>query len=163
MLMRALSQANDRSFRPNPRVFSISSAAALLDSGQCVIENGQGGFSPTADSHDAILAALHDAPPASRRDAARAGLPPPGAEGRTPSNYEADVHLGYPVKVGKLTANIILDFFNILNAQRPVLLDERWGFQEADNASPTPVNPNYGKAVLRTPPTSARLGFRLTF
>ncbi len=86
-----------------------------------------------------------------------------GAEGRTPSNYEADVHLGYPVKVGKLTANIILDFFNILNTQRPVLLDERWGFQEADNASPTPVNPNYGKAVLRTPPTSARLGFRLTF
>ena len=87
-----------------------------------------------------------------------------GAEGRTPSNYEADVHLGYPIAVrGSAKVNILLDVFNVLNAQRPVLLDERWGFQESDNASPTPVNPGYKRAVLRTPPTSARLGVRLSF
>jgi len=91
-------------------------------------------------------------------------LTPRGAEGRTPSNYDADVHLGYPIAVGgSAKVNILLDVFNVLNAQRPVLLDERWGFQESDNASPTPVNPGYKQPVLRTPPTSARLGVRVSF
>jgi outer membrane receptor for ferrienterochelin and colicin len=85
-----------------------------------------------------------------------------GSEGRTPATYEADLHLGYPIEVKPVTINLLLDVFNVLNAQRPVLLDQRWGFQEADNASPTPVNPDYGKAVLRTPPTSVRLGLRIT-
>ncbi|HYN21443.1 MAG TPA: TonB-dependent receptor [Thermoanaerobaculia bacterium] len=86
-----------------------------------------------------------------------------GAEGRTPDSYEADVHLGYPVEVGPASINLLLDVFNILNAQRPILLDQRWGFEEADNASPTPVNPGYRKPVLRTPPTSFRLGVRVSF
>ncbi len=86
-----------------------------------------------------------------------------GAEGRTPDTYEADVHLGYPLDVGRVSINFLLDVFNILNAQRAILLDQRWGFQEADNASPTPVNPGYLQPVLRTPPTSFRLGVRLSF
>ena len=86
-----------------------------------------------------------------------------GAEGRTPDNYEADLHFGYPFGIGPVTVNLLVDVFNILNAQRAVLLDERWGFREAANASPTPVNPNYGKPVFRTPPTSARLGVRVSF
>lgn len=85
-----------------------------------------------------------------------------GTEGRTPDTYEADLHLGYPLEVKPVTINLLLDVFNVLNAQRPILLDQRWGFEEADNASPTPVNPNYGKAILRTPPTSVRLGLRIT-
>ncbi len=89
-------------------------------------------------------------------------LTPRGSEGRTPSNYDADLHLGYPLQVHPLTINLILDVFNVFNTQRPVLLDERWGFQEADNSSPTPVNPNYGQPVLRTPPTSVRFGVRLS-
>jgi hypothetical protein len=89
-------------------------------------------------------------------------LSPRGSEGRTPSNYDADLHLGYPLEVKPVTVNLILDVFNVFNTQRPVLLDERWGFEEADNSSPTPVNPNYGKPVLRTPPTSVRFGVRLT-
>jgi hypothetical protein len=87
-----------------------------------------------------------------------------GAEGRTPSNYDLDVHLGYPIPLGRgLELNLALDVFNVLNTQRAVLVDQRWGFQEADNASLTPVNPDYGEAVLRTPPTSARVGVRLSF
>ena len=86
-----------------------------------------------------------------------------GAEGRTPDTYEADLHLGYPVTVGPATVNLLFDVFNILDAQRPLLLDQRWGFQEVDNASPTPVNPGYKKAVLRTPPTSLRVGVRVSF
>jgi hypothetical protein len=90
-------------------------------------------------------------------------LTPRGAEGRTPDNYEADVHLGYPINAGMARVNVILDVFNILNAQRAVLLDERYGFQESDNALAVSANPGYGKAALRTQPTSARLGVRISF
>ena len=90
-------------------------------------------------------------------------LTPRGAEGRTPDIYEADLHLGYPITAGPTTVNLLFDVFNLLNAQRAILLDQRWGFQEADNASPTPVNPDYKKPVLRTPPRSLRLGLRVSF
>ncbi|HEV7507588.1 MAG TPA: hypothetical protein VGS07_22075 [Thermoanaerobaculia bacterium] len=83
--------------------------------------------------------------------------------GRTPDVYDADLHLGYPMILGPATVNFLFDVFNLLNAQKPILLDERWGFQEADNASPTPVNPDYLKPVLRTPPRSLRLGVRVSF
>ncbi|MGH9315502.1 MAG: TonB-dependent receptor domain-containing protein, partial [Thermoanaerobaculia bacterium] len=86
-----------------------------------------------------------------------------GAEGRTPDNYEADLHFGYPISIGPVSVNLLLDVFSILNAQRAVTLDERWGFVEADNASPTPVNPNYKQAFFRTPPTTARFGVRVSF
>jgi len=86
-----------------------------------------------------------------------------GSEGRTPSIYEADLHLGYPLAVGPVTINLLADVFNILNAQRAVLLDQRWDFQEADNSSPTPTNPNYKKPVLRQPPRSVRFGVRVSF
>jgi hypothetical protein len=86
-----------------------------------------------------------------------------GALGRTPSNYDADVHLGYPLAFGGSHLNLLLDVFNILNTQRAVLLDERYGFQESDNALPTSPNPTYLKPIVRTPATSARLGVRWTF
>lgn len=86
-----------------------------------------------------------------------------GAEGRQPDTYEMDVHLGYPITVGPAKINVLLDIFNLLNAQRAILVDQRYGFQEADNSSPTPVNPDYKKPVLRTPPTSLRLGVRVSF
>ena len=86
-----------------------------------------------------------------------------GSEGRTPATYEADLHLGYAWPIGPVTVNLLADVFNILNAQRPVLLDERWDFAEADNGSPVPTNPNYKKPVLRQPPRSARFGVRVSF
>jgi len=86
-----------------------------------------------------------------------------GAEGRTPDTYEMDLHAGYPLELGDVTINFLLDVFNLLDAQRPILLDQRWGFQQADNEQPTPVNPGYGEAVLRSPPTSFRIGVRLSF
>ena len=86
-----------------------------------------------------------------------------GAEGRMPSTYEADLHLGYPIAIGPVDVNLLVDIFSLFNAQRAIILDQRWGFQESDNASPTPVNPTYGEATLRTPPTIARFGIRVSF
>jgi hypothetical protein len=86
-----------------------------------------------------------------------------GSEGRTPAIYEADLHFGYPLGIGPVTVMFIADVFNVFNAQKAVLLDQRWDFQEADNASPTPTNPNYGKPVLRQPPRSVRFGAKVSF
>jgi TonB-dependent receptor-like protein len=86
-----------------------------------------------------------------------------GAEGRTPDNYEADLHLGYPLTVGPTTFKFLFDIFNLLDAQRPILLDQRWGFQEADNAELIHPNLDYGRAVLRTSPRGYRLGLRVSF
>ncbi len=86
-----------------------------------------------------------------------------GAEGRTPDNYDLDLHLGYPLVLGPVKVNFLVDVFNLFNTQKAVLLDQRYGFQEADNSSPTPVNPNYLQPVLRTPPTTVRLGARVSF
>ncbi len=90
-------------------------------------------------------------------------LTPRGGEGRTPSNYDADVHAGYPIAVGRSQVNILLDVFNVLNTQRAVLLDQRYGFQESDNSLPAAANPNYLKPVVRTAATSVRLGVRWSF
>jgi hypothetical protein len=87
-----------------------------------------------------------------------------GGEGRTPSNYDVDVHLGYPIELARgVRINLLLDVFSLLDTQRAVLVDQRWGFEEADNAKPTPTNRDYKNAVLRTPPTSARFGVRVSF
>jgi hypothetical protein len=86
-----------------------------------------------------------------------------GGEGRTPSLYEMDLHLGYPIPIGPVSVNAMLDVFNLFNTQRAVLLDERYSFQESDNFAPAPANPGYLQPVLRTPPTTVRLGVRVSF
>ncbi|HEV8609627.1 MAG TPA: TonB-dependent receptor [Thermoanaerobaculia bacterium] len=97
-----------------------------------------------------------------------------GAEGRTPDNYEADVHVGYPLHIGPVTVNLLADVFNLLNVQRPILLDQRYNFAEfadadyvcGSNSSAVDepkCNERYGQAFLRQAPRSLRLGARISF
>jgi hypothetical protein len=97
-----------------------------------------------------------------------------GAEGRTPDNYEADLHLGYPIRLGPVTVNLLADVFNLINAQRPILLDQRYNFAEfadatyvcgsnASSADEGKCNERYKQAFLRQAPRSLRLGARISF
>jgi hypothetical protein len=97
-----------------------------------------------------------------------------GAEGRTPDNYEADLHLGYPVRIGPVTVNLLADVFNLVNAQRPILLDQRYNIEEFADADyvcgsnlaavdERKCNERYGNAFLRQAPRSLRLGVRVSF
>ncbi|MGI0149092.1 MAG: hypothetical protein ACREDF_06135, partial [Thermoplasmata archaeon] len=97
-----------------------------------------------------------------------------GAEGRTPDNYEADLHVGYPLRLGPVTVNLLADVFNLLNAQRAILLDQRYNFAEFGDADyvcgsnrsgvdEPKCNERYGDAFLRQPPRSVRLGARISF
>jgi hypothetical protein len=54
-------------------------------------------------------------------------LTPRGSMGYGPSDYEADVHLGYPIKMGRSTkATVVMDVFNIFNRQSATMLDQRY-------------------------------------
>src|SRR5262249_9735735 len=41
-------------------------------------------------------------------------LLPRGSEGRVPADYEADIHLGYPLQIGPVTLTTLVDVFNVL-------------------------------------------------
>jgi outer membrane receptor protein involved in Fe transport len=54
-------------------------------------------------------------------------LVPRGSLGRGPSDYEMDLHLSYPIKLGgRARLNVIADAFNVLNRQAIAQLDERY-------------------------------------
>jgi hypothetical protein len=54
-------------------------------------------------------------------------LTPRGSLGNGPSDWESDIHIGYPVKVGgQARANIMLDMFNVFNRQGINQLDQRY-------------------------------------
>lgn len=54
-------------------------------------------------------------------------LAPRGSLGRGPSDYEANLHVSYPVKLGeRARLNLMVDVFNLLDRQAIVLLDERY-------------------------------------
>ena len=53
-------------------------------------------------------------------------LTPRGSLGRGPSDYDADVHLGYPIKFGSASATVIGDVFNLFNRQAITQLDQRY-------------------------------------
>jgi hypothetical protein len=54
-------------------------------------------------------------------------LVPRGSLGRGPSEYEANLHVSYPVKLGdRSRMNVVVDVFNLLDRQAETQLDERY-------------------------------------
>jgi hypothetical protein len=95
-----------------------------------------------------------------------------GTDGRVPSDYEVDLHLGYPLQIGPVTVNVLVDIFQLLNAQRATFLDERYNTAQFDDANhvcgtggPDDANCNafYKTALARTSPRSVRFGLRIGF
>ncbi len=103
-----------------------------------------------------------------------------GAFGRTDGEYEADLHLGYPVELGGVEVNLLLDVFNLLDRQGETGRDQRYNLVEdyhvidydtgealgpirpGDTARPA-TNPAFNKASAWQDPRSIRLGVRITF
>lgn len=86
-----------------------------------------------------------------------------GAEGRTPTNAEADLHVEYPIHAGRLDITPILDLFSLFDSQSAVTVDNRWAFAQEDNASPRPTNARYGEGIVFQDPRTLRLGVRVSF
>jgi len=110
--------------------------------------------------------------------------------GRVDSQWEADVHLGYPVRLGNdLELNLMLDIFSLFNNQGETLRDMRYTtaasgstYEDAggssvidyetgepipplnvDDTGRPPTNPGWNTATRWQPPTTVRLGVRLSF
>ena len=107
-----------------------------------------------------------------------------GAFGRVDSQYEMNVHFGYPVRLGSnLELNLLLDIFNILNSQGETRRSIRYTTADATetyevndwdtNIAPPPIrpgdtdrpptNPAWNTATRWQDPTTIRLGVRLSF
>jgi hypothetical protein len=120
-------------------------------------------------------------------------LTPRGALGRNPDEYEMDLHVGYPIRLGDSTLDVLVDVFNLLDRQAITDLDQRYnlngdpcgGFDEAicngdggllhDGATLDPVaqlpnprvstaNPDFlQKGTAFTGQRSIRVGLRWSF
>jgi hypothetical protein len=112
-----------------------------------------------------------------------------GAFGRVDDAYEADLHLGYPIKVGdRMEWNLLLDVFNLLDVQTETLRNNRYtiadegpplgggqGYNPIDyetgetfvirpgDLDKPPTNAAFNTARLWTNPRRIRLGLRLSF
>ena len=105
-----------------------------------------------------------------------------GAFGRVDDQYEADLHLGYPWKVGdRFEVNLLVDVFNLLDSQTEILREVRYtGAQEdygvidwdtaqnlppitpGDSARP-PTSTSFDTPRAWTNPRRVRFGVRLSW
>ena len=90
-------------------------------------------------------------------------LEPRGSQGRTPADWDADLHFDYTLPVRALHASLIADVFRIFNRQTVLRTNPFYNFDgfQSDNAVQT--NPEYGSPILRADPRLARLGVRIWF
>ncbi|MEK6374348.1 MAG: TonB-dependent receptor [Acidobacteriota bacterium] len=58
-----------------------------------------------------------------------------GALGRGPSDYEADLHLGYPIQFGANRLSLLFDVFNVFNRQSITTLDNRMDLSSDANCA----------------------------
>jgi hypothetical protein len=108
-----------------------------------------------------------------------------GAFGRTDAEWEADLHLGYPVKLGReLELNLLVDVFNLFNRQGETgrWLRYDWNYSGWEDYQPVnwftgeanppiepgdpdrpPLNPSWNTSRWWQDPRIIRLGLRLSF
>jgi hypothetical protein len=69
-------------------------------------------------------------------------LVPRGSVGRGPSDWEANLHLSYPIKIGdRARLNVMADVFNLFNRQAIVQYDERYNLpSDGDPCAGIPSN-----------------------
>jgi Carboxypeptidase regulatory-like domain/TonB dependent receptor len=80
-------------------------------------------------------------------------LTPRGSLGRGPSDYEASVHLNYPIKLGnKKKLDLIADVFNVFNRQSAITLDQRYNLTKDGPCAGIPDGLCNGDGGLATVP-----------
>jgi hypothetical protein len=84
-------------------------------------------------------------------------LAPRGSVGRGPADYETDLHLSYPIKVGdKARLTVMADFFNLFNRQAIIQYDERYNLpSDGDECAGIPAAIcGHGGGLLNIPNTT---------
>jgi hypothetical protein len=107
-----------------------------------------------------------------------------GSYGRTDDEYELDLHLGYPIKLGGAQLSLLLDVFNVLDRQGETDRDMRFNLDQTidvidygtgevnpllaggttcESLGIESCNPNFNKSNVFQDPRSIRIGVRLSF
>jgi Carboxypeptidase regulatory-like domain/TonB dependent receptor len=82
-------------------------------------------------------------------------LTPRGSLGTGPSDYDADVHIGYPIKVGgHARATINADIFNVLGRQAITVFDQRYNLTQDGHCAGIPAANCNGDGGLLAQPNS---------
>ena len=66
-----------------------------------------------------------------------------GSNGRTPTDYEMNLSLGYNLNAGPVTITPMVYVFNLLNRQTPTRYDQ--GFNPGGSFVTNPASPYYGQ------------------
>ena len=83
---------------------------------------------------------------------------------RTPTTMNLDLGVYYPIKVGEgKELRLSGDWFNVMNSQRAVTLDQTFSINSGVAGVPPVLNPFWGSALLVQPPSSFRFGAKFTF
>jgi outer membrane receptor protein involved in Fe transport len=90
-------------------------------------------------------------------------LAPRGSQGRTPADWDADLHLDYAFAVRGLHASLIADIFRVFNRQTVLRTNPFYNFDGFQSDNSIQTNPDYGKPILRADPRLARVGLRIWF
>ncbi|PYQ57248.1 MAG: hypothetical protein DMF58_18735 [Acidobacteria bacterium] len=85
-----------------------------------------------------------------------------GTLGRGPADYEADVHVGYPIAVARGHINVLLDVFNILNRQSKTALDNRYNLSSDPPCAGIPDSACNGDGGILNIPGSINPAFTIT-
>ncbi len=95
-------------------------------------------------------------------------LVPKGYAGRMPTQWEANLTLGYPILIGAATVTLQGYLFNVFNHQTPTYRDTVWSTRRRPGTAkyagrdlrsePARTNPAYGKVTerLRRAPSAPR-------
>jgi hypothetical protein len=82
-------------------------------------------------------------------------LTPRGALGRGPSDYEADVHLGYRLTLAGMTGTLFVDALNVLNRQAATTLDLAYNTFADGTCGGVPAEICNGDGGIRAAPGTA--------
>jgi hypothetical protein len=83
---------------------------------------------------------------------------------RTPTTMNLDLGFYYPIKVGeKRELRLTGDWFNVLNSQRAVTLDQTFLINSGVTGITPVPNPFWGSALLVQAPSAFRFGAKFTF
>jgi carboxypeptidase family protein/TonB-dependent receptor-like protein len=87
-------------------------------------------------------------------------LSPRGSLGHGPGDWEADLHLSYPIKVGsKSRLNVITDIFNVFNRQAITVYDQRYNLVNDGACAGVPdALCNGDGGLIATPNTTTAVG-----
>ena len=88
-----------------------------------------------------------------------------GQWGRTPTLSRLDLHLEYPLHLGKMDLAFMLDVFNVFNTQKATSVDETYTYSDdpATDEDPDLRNPYWNTPTSFQSPRNFRLGVKLSW